>query len=201
MKRPGSENAIDSGGPDRIERQLLEEADRLLDSLGQSPPIAALLAEHRRRTRVRRVTGTVCSIVGVLMIVGTAGLIGGVWPSRPVANFEGPGSGARSVVPDGALAEESSGGGVRPADSPSQPRPGERREMAVIEWEPDPSLPPAIPIFITAPEGDEQEVIFAGIYVPEHTEQVDFVDLTPAEQYAVRQVLQIPEEDPLRGPI
>jgi len=198
---PGSENAIDAGQPDRIERQLLDEADRLLGSLGQFPPTAALVAEHHRRARVRRVTRTVCSIVGVLMIVGTAGLIGGVWPSRPMANPEGPGNDARSVVPDGALAEESSGDGLRLTDSPSQPRPGEQGSLAMVEWKPDPSLPPAVPVFITLPEGDKQKVIATGIYVPEYTEEVDLLDLTPAEQHAVRQVLGIPEENPMRGPI
>jgi len=201
MKHPESENAIDSGQPDRIERQLLDEADRLLGSLDQFPPTAALLAEHHRRARVRRVRRTVCSIVGVLMIVGTVGLTQRIWPARPVANPEGPVNGARSVVPESALAEESSGGGLRLTDLPSQPPPGKHSVVAFVEWEPDPSLPPAVPVLITLPEGDKQKVIATGIYVPEYTEQVDLLDLTPAEQHAVRQVLGIPEENPLREPI
>ncbi|NQT16698.1 MAG: hypothetical protein HQ582_28330 [Planctomycetes bacterium] len=183
MIDPGNEDSLGRGQPDRIERQLSEEADRLLASLGPSAPTAALLAEHHRRARGRRLTRGVFSITAVLMIVVAAGLIRGLRPAQPTGG--------------GRPAEEN----VARSETPLRPPPGSQSPPAVVSWEPDPTLPAAMPIFITLPEGDKQRVIATGIYVPEHTEPLDFLDLTPAEQHAVRQVLGIPEEKTLHEPI
>ena len=61
--------------------------------------------------------------------------------------------------------------------------------------------PVAMPVLITVREGDEDRVIATGIYVPEHTEPLDLLDLTPAEQHAVRQVLGIQQDSFFHDPI
>ncbi len=61
--------------------------------------------------------------------------------------------------------------------------------------------PLAVPVFITVSEGEQNRVIATGIYVPEHIENVSLLDLPPAEQHAVRQVLGISENQLPQGPI
>jgi hypothetical protein len=179
---------------DPMEQRLRDEADRLLLSHGGEPPTSALVAEHRRRLRVRRVTRTVCCAAGVLLLLGTAGLVGALWPENRLADHPPAPKRARSIVPRVNETNDHQPGGRPFNDSLAKPSPGEPLLTLVAPASDVAHGSPVVPVFITVPEGDRQRVIAAGIYVPERTQEVDLSNLSPAEQHAVRQVLDIPED-------
>ncbi|MHC4405019.1 MAG: hypothetical protein ACYTG0_35680 [Planctomycetota bacterium] len=159
-----------------VEARLREEAEPWLRSLGKPTPTAALVAEHRRRARRRRLAGAACFAAGVLAIAAVAGVAGGFRSADGVADRDRP-----ADVPKGPPAND---GPDRPTPTP-QPLPE-------VEW---PKVVAAIPVFFTVAEGDGHRVIATGIYVPKRVEQVELSDLDPAHQHAVRQVLGIPEAE------
>jgi hypothetical protein len=183
----------------RIERQLQDQADRLLWLHGYEPPTSALLAEHRSRRR-RRIVGAVCGVAMVLMLVGAAGVLRSIPQEEPLANQREASDDARPAVPSHAPGHDSSPVVVSPQVAPGDAR-LDRAPQFVAHPASGSDGPPAWPVLITVPEGDKERVIATGIYVPEHTRPLDLLDLPPAEQHAVRQVLGIPQPSISRDPI
>ena len=80
-----------------------------------------------------------------------------------------------------------------PRSSPSTD--GELAAWFVDQPNSDATGPSSVLVFFTQPEGDRHKVIATGVYVPEHTEHVNLLDLTRPEQRAVREVLGITGQD------
>ena len=183
-----------------IERQLREQADQLLSRHGQGPPFSALLAEHHRRRR-RRIVRTACGIAAVLMLVGTGGVLRSFWQAEPLADQHEVGVDRSSVVESHDPGRGRLPGVVSPGAAPADGPPSDRPLQFAAYPAADADGPTAWPVLITVPEGDQQRVIATGIYVPEHTRPLNFLDLTPGEQHAVRQVLGIPQDSISHDPI
>jgi hypothetical protein len=190
-----------------IQERLRHQADRLLDAYGGEPPTPALLAELGRRRRRRRIaTWAACSALAVLTAVGTAGVVRGLRPAQPTASHQGPihlqdgaveGAVARNNVDSQETGPSGSPRHASPNAATPDPRPTAHLNARILTQ--DGRL--ALPVLLAVPDGDKPKVIGAGLYVPPHTEQVSLLDLSPAEQHAVRQVLDIPEDTIPQGPI
>ena len=183
-----------------IERQLREQADQLLSLHDQQPPFSALLAEHHRRRR-RQIMRWACGVAAVLMLVGMGGLLRSFWQSEPFADQHERAGDARSVVQSRGPGSDNAPVVVPPDATPGEEPPINRPPQFAAQPAADATGPPAWPVLIAVPEGDEERVIATGIYVPEHTVPLNLLDLTPAEQHAVRQVLGIPQQSISRDPI
>jgi hypothetical protein len=183
-----------------MERQLREQADQLLSRHGQEPPASSLLAEHHRRRR-RRIVRCACGIAAVLMLVGTGGVLHSLRQADPLADQHESGGDGRSVVQSHDPGKHSSPLVVPPDATPDDGPPVDRPPQFAAHPAADANGPPAWPVLITVPEGDKQRVIATGIYVPEHSVPLNLLDLTPGEQHAVRQVLDIPQESISHDPI
>ena len=160
-----------------IERRLRSEAERLgrLDSV--PVPAARLYAEHTRGRRRRAARAAAAVLVpALLLLAGWLALSGSPGPTasdRSVAqraaplapddHRRSPGSFTRGDAAGDTAAERSAAG-----------------EAGVF----------AVPIVIIRLE-DGQEVVSPGFLVPAHEAPLDFRDLSPAEQRAVRQVLDL----------
>jgi hypothetical protein len=135
------------------------------------------------------------------MVLGLAGLVATLLPENRLADHD-PATGVEgSPVPTKNEVNERLPGRPASDDSPDKASPGEPLLTLVGQAKADANCPLAFPVFIAVSEGDKKRIIAAGIYVPEHTREVDLSDLSPAEQHAVRQVLGIPEDQIPREPI
>jgi hypothetical protein len=186
---------------DPIEGRLRGEAEQLLRLHGREPPTQALVAEHRHRVRRRRVVRWACCVVGLLTAIGAADVAWRHWPGQPAAGGQRLAEAGREAV-ERALPPEK----TRPADGagtvgPGLPTPEERRPEIASDPTAAPNGPLALPILFTVREGDRRKVVAAGLYLPERAEEVSLLDLSPAEQHAVRQVLGLPEDATAPGPI
>ena len=176
-----------------IEERLRHEADRVASSCDvPPPPVTTLIGECRQRLRKRRMAWAACCVSGLLLLSASLYVFRPAAPSadhKSLTRVSGsPGKNDRTRV---ALPNENHT--PDPESSPSTD--GELVAWFVDQPDSDATGPSSVLVFFTQPDGDRHEVIATGVYVPEHTEHVNLLDLTRPEQRAVREVLGMTGQD------
>ncbi len=164
------------------QERLRHQADRLLHLHGQGPPTPFLLAEHGRRSARRKAMRAACCTAALVIAVAVAGAVRGLWPGSPRVDQSSPRDIAESAVQ-----------GLHTSRQKTQWPAGQENAGA--------ERPLGFPVFFAVPDGDRRRVIAAGIYVPEHVEQVNLSEFDPAEQHAIREVLGLQKEETLQESI
>ena len=166
----------DEADSQSLEHQLRREAQELLSRHGRQGSAAALVAEHRRRARWRRVRMTGAAATVLVVFAGAMATIArnGSDPARP---------------PE--LAHSLENQPVREAHEES--RAPQITEIPASRDDGE-SLDP-IPFLLTGPDAEGRPMIAVGVYIPPRVERVNLHDLPPLEQAAVRRVLEIDEEE------
>ena len=160
-----------------IERRLRSEAERLgrLDAV--PAPVPRLYAEHARSQRRRAARAAAAVLIPAILLVA-------VWLARSGSTKPTPSE--RSVAqPVTPLAPDHH----RPSPS-SVTRDGAALGIVAEYSAAGDSGVFAVPIVIIRIE-DGQEVVSPGFLVPAHEAPLELDDLSPAEQRAVRQVLDL----------
>lgn len=161
--------------PLSLEDRLRHEAQQIASHHAQQASAAAILAVHRRRAKNRRlrIMGIAATgLIGVATMMAAMTRIGSDGPSAP------------------RLAESPT------TENSVSPLKIQRSQVVEkIASADEAKAEQRVAFLLKAPGADGRPVIAVGVYLPPRMERVNLDDLPPAQQVAVRQVLDLDEEE------
>ena len=174
-----------------LESRLRQDAEQVLETQSHAAPVAELLRRHDIRSR-RRILVRNAGLALLVIVLPAAWFVSGLLrsPARELA------------VDDKTTPSESEEKLV--VESPrSVPESGESIVPVRSTEDPDARQPGTgfIPIVMTGINADGEQISIPAWYLPERSESIDFSQLSPAQQRAVREVLGLKDSPENQRPI
>lgn len=170
-----------------LKTRLRQDAQKLSKTRNRSAPVAALLERHSDRRRRRKLLRS----VGLILV---AVVLPGGWVASHVL----------MKPPDGIASNNKS--------MPSAA--GEQRVVERAPFDPSPTKPGSmvdqgtmhagagfVPIVLVRTNTNGEQMLVAGLYIPERSESIALSRLSQAQQRAVRMVLGLKKKSETRMPI